>query len=577
MFVIVRALFGALAFAVGGAFATDPLVLFPPADSAGKSNLRLMVFVPGGKVDHTYYINTVEAIQNEMFERYATRLYAVIPSCLGNLCIPVPPTHATISHAVETGKKALLENEPGVTTAVPNRDVFIAGHSLGATAARFFVDSQKKDEEKYAGALLTGTQLMAQLRTPKVPQFLMAGDLDGVSVLNVAEAFFGFRDKVEAATKDGTQNEMVDAWKRALLETGNTTAGSAFVVPGLDHSDFCHGFHAPGDLPSELPYAEALKRIGSGSAAFLASVIYKDATAAAEMEYMVRAVNTLRNTFYPDSKAVINPFVEKLFAVEKEYCSHVQKMLALRALKEVGSDIDTFDKLEQVMSVEVDTIHSGVMLMHHHPHYSAPGDDGKKLHLKVVQRNTAGSSYGQKQSYATEIACKMISADRIIDVLGIQTTKTPSVQTCSEVNEDAFRELALPAASAAARARMEKFGGVMNYVADKPTPSNIGPYWVFFESLAEKDEFVDSKDDKRKRGLPPSAKSFNELNVTSPILYSPITSKVYPGNHYCKYQSPMKALEFVMVGALKNFQKNGPAGPLARGGSGAEAEEVILV
>ncbi len=149
---VVRAFVGAIAFAVGGAFATDPLVLFPPADSAGKSKLKLMVFVPGGKVDHKYYINTVEAIQNEMFERYATRLYAVIPACLGNLCIPVPPTHATISHAVDTGKKALLDNEPGVVNEVPNRDVFIAGHSLGATAARFFVDAQKKDEEKYAGA-----------------------------------------------------------------------------------------------------------------------------------------------------------------------------------------------------------------------------------------------------------------------------------------------------------------------------------------------------------------------------------------------------------------------------------------
>ncbi len=570
---MLRALLGALVAGVTGAAATDPLVLFPPAGSAGKSKLKLMVFVPGGKVDHMYYVNTVEAIQNEMFERYATRLYAVIPACLGNLCIPVPPTHATIAHAVETGKKAVVENEQG-KTSVPNSDVFIAGHSLGATAARFFVDSQKKDEEKYAGAVLTGTQLMAQLRAPKIPQFLLAGDLDGLSVLNVAEAFFGFRNKVDQPTKDGSQDALMSAWTRALLETGNTTAGAAFVVPGLDHSDFCHGFHAPGDLPSELTYAAAMKKIGAGSAAFLATVIYKDASADCDKEFLVRAVNTLRDTFYPDSNAVINPFVEKLFDLEKDYCMHVQKMLALRALKEAGSDINTFDELEKVVSVEVDTIHSAVMLMHHHPHYSAPGDDGKKLHLKVVQRNTVQTSYGNAQSYSSEIACKMISADRILDVLGVKTDAPPSVQTCAEVNENAFRELALPAASAAARARLEKSGSVMHYSADKPTPSNIGPYWVFFEKLEEVDSFVA---DGKKKGKG-KAGHHNELNVTSPLLFSPITSKVYPGNHYCKYQSPMKALEFVMVGALKNFQKEGPAGPLAGAGVGAvEQEEVIMV
>jgi len=83
-------------------------------------------------------------------------------------------------------------------------------------------------------------------------------------------------------------------------------------------------------------------------------------------------------------------------------------------------------------------------------------------------------------------------------------------------------------------------------LADEQTPSNIGPYWVFVEKLSEKiqQKKVD-EDDK--------STTYNSLSATSPILFSPITSKVYPGNHYCKLQSPMRLLEWVMTGSLKGL------------------------
>ena len=140
---------------------------------------------------------------------------------------------------------------------------------------------------------------------------------------------------------------------------------------------------------------------------------------------------------------------------------------------------------------------------------------------------------------ASEIACKLLSADRVaqqLNVSGKFPDKAPPV-SCAEVNAAAAgTALALladtwPAAQARAAARGRGF----SFEDDDNTVA--GPQWVFLSSL--------KFDEGKGAGDEAPAK------VTSAALYSSITSKIYPGNFYCKLLSPAKAVEWLQTKGIK--------------------------
>ena len=77
--------------------------------------------------------------------------------------------------------------------------------------------------------------------------------------------------------------------------------------------------------------------------------------------------------------------------------------------------------------------------------------------------------------------------------------------------------------------RFEKRG--LNFTFAEDSSTFAGPQWVFMSSLTFKT-------------------SATGVTVRSPRLYSSITSKIYPGNFYCKVLSPAKALEWVQSAGL---------------------------
>ena len=71
----------------------------------------------------------------------------------------------------------------------------------------------------------------------------------------------------------------------------------------------------------------------------------------------------------------------------------------------------------------------------------------------------------------------------------------------------------------------------LNFTFADDSSTFAGPQWVFLSSLSFK-------------------ASATGVTVSSPRLYSSITSKIYPGNFYCKVLSPAKALEWVQSKGL---------------------------
>merc|ERR1711865_655765 len=120
-----------------------------------------------------------------------------------------------------------------------------------------------------------------------------------------------------------------------------------------------------------------------------------------------------------------------------------------------------------------------------------------------------------KYTGASDISCKLLSADRIaeqFELVGYYPLKQHWPKAIERWNR---------------RGR--------NFTLAEDSTTIAGPQWVFLSSLKFK----------------VSGKTSNVV-VTSPELYSSIKSPIYPGNYYCKVLSPAKALEFIMTTGLES-------------------------
>merc|ERR1712070_747021 len=114
--------------------------------------------------------------------------------------------------------------------------------------------------------------------------------------------------------------------------------------------------------------------------------------------------------------------------------------------------------------------------------------------------------------------------------MGITTAADAHVD-CSAGNKYAV-SVAESIALGTTLARYRRSGRGWCFLPDVPTFSNIGPVWVFKDALALKENATC-------------------MTVASPVLKTAIDGKIYPGNHYCKYLSPARVLDWMMTDSLK--------------------------
>jgi hypothetical protein len=191
-------------------------------------------------------------------------------------------------------------------------------------------------------------------------------------------------------------------------------------------------------------------------------------------------------------------------------------------------------KTDEAKLTVLDGFHaSSPNLEHCHPNWTLADD-----HLQVLSCSHADyypdvANTGSI-SAASEIACKLLSSDRIAAQLGVKAAE-PNVD-CRAGNRRAV-EIAEKLAAPSTLKRFKKSGRGWCFEEDVATLGNVGPLWVFKDKLSLKE-------------------TSKCMSVTSPLLKTGLDSKIYPGNHYCKFLSPARVLDWMMTDGLKQMKNS---------------------
>lgn len=483
-------LLSAVPFAVA-----DGDVILKPINAGTDLPERLLVFIPGGKVPAENYKLTAQAIQAAAT---GLRLTVVVPSVFQNLCIISCATSSLCSPLKKTIDAAVAKS--GFKSTNSKEDTFVAGHSLGATCANNLMMGYSYN---YAGLLEFGGYVDktgdSSVANYSIPVMHLAGELDGGGARPGKLALY-YKQFKDYAAQHGED-------KALALKPVQT-------ILGVDHSNFCPGFFVTTvkDLCAEVTEDEALQAIGKAAAAFLhLNTPTTDATKAAAMTTMKEMLIVSRQLFEPYLTAFE-------FESNGSWCELGQHVIAGL----IAAD-------DAKLQVEVDT---RGMDTFEHGHTSYAILSGGRLKVGTISAFEQSTGFGPADVHgaAKSIDCKMLGTDRVSEQLQVATQTTNTSKTCRDINPLAVAK-ALELLPERSKQRYLAQTRRVCLGADTTVFGNIGPLFVKGAiTLKEKD---------------------NCLEVDSLSLVSTITSKIYPGNHYCKLLSPAMAMEWMMTDGIK--------------------------
>lgn len=422
---------------------------------------------------------------------------AVVVYCLANLCDPLVDLNGRILGAIATASGKWGQFQPN--------NVVIMGHSLGAVGARSFVDYRRHNNETYGGLAMFGVCLNGDTEDGSIgilgyplnfgayptPLLALAGELDFTPISHVALLY------AQWVNFSSVQEQLSKV---------------AVVIPSMDHSDFCPGYHVPWDIRSELSPADATAKIGAVVGAWVA-VLYQGAAKAP------RAASTLLAAAQ-SSAPMLKPFLAA-YTLEQSWCSAWQLYVAEQRPNAYVTNVTVVDSL--------------VQLAFAHPSYQVTSNgDLDMINVVYYQPDLFDFKQGNTVG-ALQVACKAVSRARVNSLLKGGNATEP---TCRELNEQAVASAYrwLNASWPQALKRNAEHGGGFALQDDKMVGS--GPTWV-----AEGLQFA------RLNGA-------RDASVTSVAIVTSLNSFIYPGSHYCKLLSPARALEWLQTTSLTNRYNN---------------------
>ena len=184
---------------------------------------------------------------------------------------------------------------------------------------------------------------------------------------------------------------------------------------------------------------------------------------------------------------------------------------------------------------------------------SKPFEDSRVAYTPVVntdhvQFNVSGhnnyysgliQAAGMCITPAQEIGCKMASADRVAQQLGLSSEQYDGTMTCADMNQYAIdlAEQILGESSVGQKTlkRFQQRGRRICLGKDFTPTGNIGPLFI--------KEKIKVKDDSKNHCL--SVESEREGPTG-------LHSLIFPGIHYCKLLSPARVIEYYMTDSLKD-------------------------
>lgn len=473
---------------------------------------KMLIMIPGGKVPNERYVETAAAIQKSASH---LRLWIAIPSVFQRLCIiqcSAPGFCAPLHGAVEAAlSKATAA---GWKRGADEQDIWLAGHSLGGVCANSLFQAYSGSGFPYAGLIVMGSYVDEDgahdlVHYPK-PVLTLNAELDG-GLARPGKTAVWWR-----------QHEAIVADKG---EDAALSEKPVIVLPGLNHSDFCPGFDVPGDLPAEVDQASATSLIGRVVAAFLHSQTTSVASEARRdsLALIKEKVTWTRGLLTPYLKAQDMERTASSNATSVEgaspFCAEAQRILAGLTAAD--------DKRLRI----ADGFHlASSNLEHCHPNWTQSADgDLNVLSCSHADYYPDFDNTGTITA-ASQIACKMLSSDRVAQQLN--TTAADANVNCSTGNVHAVT-LAESMAAPSTLERFRRQGKGWCFAEDTPTLGNVGPLWVFKDAL----ELSET----------PTC-----MSVSSPVLRTGLNAKIFPGSHYCKFLSPARVLDWMMTDGLKS-------------------------
>jgi hypothetical protein len=271
-----------------------PPILVPPVKDDGP--LKLMLYVPGGKVPPQDYLPMIKDAQSKS----SLRLAAAIIQCHVNLCDPIFEGPGLMKAAIDIAKKTW--------GSFQTADIFVMGHSLGGVGARHFYDGfpgtaglalfgtqYNGDHEDYKGTL----GYPVDLAKFSGPLLALTGELDMVPTSHTAEL-------VRQAQSFGEKERF---------------SKLPIIVAGMDHSQFCPPFQVSGDLKPEISNDEATDAVGTVLASWLDYVTIGSSLVAG------RDVGSVLQGWIKKTEPIAAPFISAMEA-DHTWCASAQKLLA---------------------------------------------------------------------------------------------------------------------------------------------------------------------------------------------------------------------------------------------------------
>eukprot|EP00927_Polykrikos_kofoidii_P043997 TRINITY_DN380_c0_g1_i3.p1 TRINITY_DN380_c0_g1~~TRINITY_DN380_c0_g1_i3.p1 ORF type:complete len:547 (-),score=97.09 TRINITY_DN380_c0_g1_i3:131-1588(-) len=469
----------------------------------------MLVFIPGGLVPTDNYKETAAAIQRSTKE---VRLWVVIPAVFQKLCIIscsstslCGPLHGNVENALSQAAAA------GWKRSNDSETLWLAGHSLGGTCANtLFQAYYSKTSRPYAGVILMGSYVDEtgpfDLEHYPVPVLTLNTELDG-GLARPGKTAVWWKQHETLTTEKGEEFAI--------------TQKPVIVLPMLNHSNFCPGFDVKGDLLAEVDQATATQTIGNVVAAFLTEKTIP--TKKDEASGLLRErISWTRSLLHPYLLAQEMERATQSADVNNEGKSP----LCVRAQR-VISGLSAVDESRLVVD---DSFHEKSSdLEHCHPNYTVVNDGSLSVFTCSHADYYVDIANTGAITAASEVACKMLSSDRLAQQLKTTVDKTID---CSAVNQFAA-EQAKSLAFLSTKERYERSGKKLCFEKDRPTLGNVGPLWVFSDALKLEEQSAC-------------------LAVSSPVLKTEIDGKIYPGVQYCKVLSPARVLDWMMTDSLKS-------------------------
>jgi hypothetical protein len=276
------------------------------------------------------------------------------------------------------------------------------------------------------------------------------------------------------------------------------------ALPGQSHSQFCSNVNVTSfgmkDKCPEVSLADAHAAIGSTVSAFL-DVLWSTDNGAAKtkldsgMEY----TKSLVSGYLAASKST----------AAGDWCAHAQKQEALLLKTDVSVDVKTTSNFASFDATN-------------------PSIAGNKVTaVQELQYKLNPTDLSSMDLSAQEIDCKVKTAAALAKAMG-KSAPAQDSNTCQSVNDQAIKnalDLVTPATK-------QRYLSIMQQLTtDNDEKCSTGPGW---QSASLN---FDSKSGK----------------ISSPRLTTNVDDSLWPGSQLCKYLSPDRVIEYMMIDGLPSF------------------------